>query len=84
MFAAESCVTAADGGALPLLKEPQHRQFKYCYHRNTAQRGTNTTDRAEYCCKVLNAETFLVKDTVLDEFLQELSDGSGSFFTSVR
>lgn len=29
-------------------------------------------------------ETFLVKDTVLDEFLQELSDGSGSFLTSVR
>lgn len=29
-------------------------------------------------------ETFLVKDTVLEEFLQELSDGSGSFLTSVR
>lgn len=70
MFAAESSVAAADRGALALL-EPEDR-VKCWKHR-----GTNSGYAEE-------TQTFLEKDTVLDEFLQELRDGSGSFFTSVR
>lgn len=44
---------------------------------NHSTESTHTTEETIFL-------TFLVKETVLDEFLQELSEGSGSLFTRVR
>lgn len=95
MFAAESCVAAADRGALLILKDsPGVNTLNREAAKHLAGRAqTKTLQEEDYCVHSFVADTvraerglrtFLLKDTVLEEFLQELSDVSGSFFTSVR
>lgn len=70
MLAAESGVAAAHGRALPLLRQRSRAKRRSAWLRANVHRH--------------RLQTFLVKDTLLDEFLQELSEGSGSFLTRVR